>query len=74
MKDNPIYRLGYFWYNCDYANFCNLLYDGKNDSYTQEKWSKFQHDTMWYLGELGDDMQEKLYRVVNEFYETRHES
>lgn len=71
MNENPIYRLGFFWYNCDYSTFCNLLYDGKNDSYTQEKWNKFLFETMWYLSELGDDMMEKLNRATNEFYEGR---
>lgn len=69
FKDNLLYRLGYFWYNASYSDFCELVYLGKDDSYTQEKWHYFHRDTMYYLGSLDQWNMEQFTNAVNTFYE-----
>jgi hypothetical protein len=69
MKDDVIYQLGYFWYNVGYREFCKLVYGGKDDSYTVEKWHKFQEDTMRYLGSLDSETRETFIKAIKTFYE-----
>jgi hypothetical protein len=68
-----IYRLGYFWYNASYEEFCELVYGGKNDSYTQEKWNAFQKETMYYLGSLDPWKMQDFEAAVNTYYERNHQ-
>ena len=68
METHFIKKLKYFWANADYGVFCNKIYGGKNDSYTVEKWNKFQNRTMWYIAELGDQYMERFIQTVEEFY------
>jgi hypothetical protein len=67
-------KLKYFWCNVDYATFCELMYGGKNDTYTREKWDKFQRHTMVYICSLGEEYLARLTEAMDTFYERKHDA
>lgn len=50
-----------------YKQFCDDMYDGKNDSYTTEKWLTYRDNFTHYLCSLSNENLDKFTTLVNKF-------
>lgn len=53
-------------YCTNYERFCAVMFKGKNDYYTLEKWQKCQNDLAGYICELDAEHSKRLKELAKE--------